>query len=292
VFIHDPRKGVTLAERFSLEGNPSIQQDWATQTITYTDADGMMQLKEVAFTPANFALLEGRFKKHFKVIPASDDLVEVAEYIKLSDAERLNKSAFIWSTDNQQKLIRLLVTAPIVALVEERLRNWRMLQYISGQQLVKVEKDYQTQLKQWQQRYQQAITSKEEAIDSIANGLAELAMTSGAFSPAQSIPVMEMNEQAVEAPATICATAKPLVTIDAAEQCECTDCKTCYQQVDELFEKVTIIDNGVPKTVSRVIPGALDSVEMTDDLIKRSARIVDQCDAEIIHFNAPTAQEA
>ncbi|WP_019616120.1 2-oxoacid:acceptor oxidoreductase family protein [Psychromonas ossibalaenae] len=287
VFVHDPRKGETLAQRFSLEGNPDLLQDWAAQTITYTDADGMTQLKQVPFTPADFALHEGRFKKHFQAVDSCASLVETADYIALTPSERIDKVPFIWSTDKQRHLIQLRVSDSIIALTEERLRNWRMLQYISGQHLVKIERDYQQQLKQWQLHYQQAVEAKEQTIDSIANGLAELAMTAGVFSPDQSIPVTQV-EAAQSADST---ENKPLVVISDEQQGECTDCKTCYQQLSELFEKITIVDNGTTKVVSRVIPGALENTVINDELINRAARIADECDAEIIQLNTPATAE-
>ncbi|HEY7866132.1 MAG TPA: 2-oxoacid:acceptor oxidoreductase family protein [Psychromonas sp.] len=289
VFVHDPRKGETLAERFSLEGNPEILQDWAMQTITYSDPDGMTQLKQLPFTPADFALQEGRFKKHFQALDSNASLVAVADYIALSASERIDKVPFVWSTDKQRHLIQLRVSDSIIALTEERLRNWRMLQYISGQHLVKIEQDYQGQIKQWQQRYQQAIEAREQTIDSIANGLAELAMTAGAFSPLQSIPVTRV--EATPSVSSAAAANNPLVVISDEDQGKCTDCKTCYQQLSELFEKIIIVDNGVAKVVSRVIPGALENTAMTDQLISRAARIVEQCDAEIIQLNVPAAME-
>ena len=291
VFVHDPRKGETLAERFSLEGNPEVQQDWATQTITYVDDDGMTQLKQVPFTPADFALHEGRFKKHFKPVDINKPLVEVADYIALSPSERVGKVPFIWSTNNQHCLIQLSVSDSIIALTEERLRNWRMLQYISGQHVVQIEQEHQRQIEQWQQRYEQAVEAKEQAIDTIANGLAELAMTAGTVSPQQTIPVTQVDVVQPEAKTSAAATKQPLVVIPDEEQHLCTDCKTCYQQLGELFEKTTIVDDGVAKVVSRVIPGALDNIEITDELINRASRIADECDAEIIHFTAPAAAE-
>ncbi|WP_028863764.1 2-oxoacid:acceptor oxidoreductase family protein [Psychromonas aquimarina] len=289
VFVHDPRKGETLAQRFSLEGNPEVQQDWAEQIITYTDADGMTQLKQVPFTPADFALHEGRFKKHFKVVNSSASLLEVADYIALSASQRRGKVPFVWATDKQRRLIQLSVSDSIIVLTEERLRNWRMLQQISGQHLVKVEQDYQQQIQQWQQRCQQAVEAKEQTIDSIANGLAELAMTTGPLSAEQSIPVTQV--EAVQSAVNTSGADKPLVVISDEEQSECTDCKTCYQQLGELFEKVTIVDNGAAKVVSRVIPGALENTVITDELISRAARIAAECDAEIIHLNSPAAAE-
>ncbi len=288
VFVHDPRKGATLAERFSLDGNPEMQQDWATQTITYVDEDGMTQLKQVPFTPADFALYEGRFKKHFRMASDSEDLIEVADYLRLSSSERAAKTPFIWSVDNRQRLIQLCVTDSIIALTEERLRNWRMLQYISGMQTAQIERDYQQQLELWQQRYEQLLDEKERAMDSIADGLAELAMSGSTFSAQQSIPVTQIDTTAQSSSSVANA---PLVTITEDEQAQCTDCKTCYQQLGELFEKITIVEDGSPKVVSRVIPGALDKVTMTDELVNRASRIADECDAEIIHFNAAVTAE-
>ena len=69
---------------------------------------------------------------------------------------------------------------------------------------------------------------------------------------------------------------------------KCTNCKVCYQDVSELFEKTTIVVEGASKVVSRVIPGVFDRVELTADLVQRASRVADECDAEIIRFNLPT----
>ena len=289
VFVHDPSKGDTLAERFSLEGNPEMQQDWATQTLTYVDDDGMTQLKQVPFTPADFAWQEGRFKKHFQVVDDNAALVEVADYVALSISERVGKMPFIWSTDPQHRLIRRSVSESILALTEERLRNWRMLQYLSGQHLVKIEQAHQQQLQQWQQRYQQALDDKEQAIDTIANGLADLAMTADEHE--QRIPVTQVDVVKSDATAGAKGATPPWVDIPEEEQSQCTDCKTCYQQFSELFEKTTIVEHGVAKVVGRVIPGVLERIEVTEELIHRASHIADECDAEIIHVNTSAAVE-
>ncbi|MDG3088055.1 2-oxoacid:acceptor oxidoreductase family protein [Vibrio hannami] len=288
VFVHDPRKGATLAERFSIEGNPEQNQDWATHIISYQDSDGMMQLKEVPFTPADFALYEGRFKKHFNVLVDDGSAVELADYVAMSADERLDKTPFIWSVNQHQHLTQLQVSDSIVSLTEERLRNWHMLQYLSGQHMSGLEDTYQQQVDEWKQNYQQALNSNDQTIESIANGLAELAMATGAMG--DSIPVTQIDTAPV-ASASVLGETLPLVSIDEEEENLCTDCKTCYQQLGELFEKTTIIEDGVPKVVSHVIPGALDSVEITEELINRAHRIADECDAEIIHFNAPASAE-
>jgi pyruvate ferredoxin oxidoreductase beta subunit len=52
--IHDPRKGDTLRERISLQGNPAINEDWWTNPKTGQQVDFL-----------DFARSEGRFSKHF-----------------------------------------------------------------------------------------------------------------------------------------------------------------------------------------------------------------------------------
>ncbi len=68
---------------------------------------------------------------------------------------------------------------------------------------------------------------------------------------------------------------------------KCTNCKTCYQDVSELFEKTTIMVAGEAKEVSRLIPGVFDKVKLTPDLVRRASRVAADCDAEIIRFNQP-----
>jgi pyruvate ferredoxin oxidoreductase beta subunit len=53
LFTYDPRRGPTLAERLSLQGNPALREDWATSPIG----------EPVDFLA--FARSEGRFAPHF-----------------------------------------------------------------------------------------------------------------------------------------------------------------------------------------------------------------------------------
>jgi pyruvate/2-oxoacid:ferredoxin oxidoreductase beta subunit len=53
LFTYDPRRGPSMAERLSLQGNPALREDWATA------ADG------TAVDFLAFARTEGRFSQHF-----------------------------------------------------------------------------------------------------------------------------------------------------------------------------------------------------------------------------------
>ena len=54
LLVYDPRKGSTIKERLSLQGNPSVKDDWYANPKT----------KEPV-TFLDFARSEGRFAKHF-----------------------------------------------------------------------------------------------------------------------------------------------------------------------------------------------------------------------------------
>ena len=64
---------------------------------------------------------------------------------------------------------------------------------------------------------------------------------------------------------------------------KCTNCKTCYQDASDLFEKTMITVGGQTREVARLIPGVLDHIAVTPELLSRIARVAANCDAEIIH---------
>jgi pyruvate-ferredoxin/flavodoxin oxidoreductase len=133
VFVHDPNGGETLAERFSLQGNPAPKEDWAEKTLKYVDGEGREQTLKTPLTPADFAHQEGRFKRQFRPKVLAEEVVgvPVAEYIDLPAAEREGKTPFIWEVVNGA-LVRFAVSPPVVALVEDRRRNWRQLRALAG----------------------------------------------------------------------------------------------------------------------------------------------------------------
>jgi pyruvate-ferredoxin/flavodoxin oxidoreductase len=292
VFVHDPRNGDTLAERFSLEGNPEIGKDWVTTSLEYLDENGQAQLMEIPFTAADFAVHEGRFKKHFAPANGSGDLVPIHEYIDLAAEERYGKTPFVWSTDAERRLIELAVSPAIVELTEERRRNWRMLEYLGGLHVERMEESHRLELDEWKQKYELANTEREGSIDSIARGMAELAAATGA--PAtprvQTVPVSAIAtapKAESSAPPASQGAGGPLVEITDEDQPKCTNCKTCYQDLSELFERTKIMVDGQPKEVSRVIPGVFEKIQITPELIQKAARVADDCDAEIIRFHQP-----
>jgi pyruvate-ferredoxin/flavodoxin oxidoreductase len=135
LFRFDPDAGTTFSECVSLEGNPSLDQDWPTYTLKYKDESGSEQSMTLPMTFADFAATEARFLKQFKKAPPetwNENMVMLADFLKLDKDEREGKFPFIWAVDQKNRLMRLLVTEDMVRSTEERLQFWHQLRGIAG----------------------------------------------------------------------------------------------------------------------------------------------------------------
>jgi pyruvate-ferredoxin/flavodoxin oxidoreductase len=215
--------------------------------------------------------------------------VPIHEFIDLPKDARAGKVPFVWSTDDEQRLCKLEVANTIVHLVEERRRYWRTLQYLAGRHVEKLDADHHVELEALQQRYQESVAAKESSLDSIARAMSELAAASSA--PAANLSAVLAPFGAGQgAPAPTAApaagsgngAATNLPTIHDEDVAKCVNCKTCYQQVPELFEMTTVVEGGAPKEVARMIPGVLERIKVTPELAARVARVAANCDSEII----------
>ena len=286
VFVHDPRRGHDLHARFSLEGNPDPDRDWATTRLEYAD-DGAPKLLELPLTPASFALEEARFKKQFRALAADADAVPIHDYVELTPTERAGKTPFVWTAGDDRRLARLEVSNAIVRLVEERRKYWRTLQVLAGRQAHRLDSAHRAELEALQQRYRESVAQRETSLDLIARAMSELASSSSAPGDALGGALAPFGD----APAPVAGTTTPnadagtgpgLPTIRDEDVAKCTNCKTCYQDVSELFEKTKIVADGAAREVAHTIPGAPARVKITPELQSRLARVAAECDAEII----------
>ena len=91
-----------------------------------------------------------------------------------------------------------------------------------------------------------------------------------------------MPSASAAAPAAPAAAANGEALATITDQTKCTNCKTCYQDMSEVFEKTRIVVDGVAKEVGRIIPGVLEHLTVTPELKAKVAKIAANCDAEII----------
>ncbi|MCC7276907.1 MAG: 2-oxoacid:acceptor oxidoreductase family protein [Chromatiaceae bacterium] len=135
LFRYDPDAGTTFAECCSIEGNPNLEDDWISWAVQYQDEAGKEQRMEVPMTFADFAMTEGRFRKHFRKAPPetwNDAMVPLHEFLDLDTEEREGKFPFIWGVDGKNRLMRALVSHELVLSCEERRGFWRQLRGLVG----------------------------------------------------------------------------------------------------------------------------------------------------------------
>jgi pyruvate-ferredoxin/flavodoxin oxidoreductase len=130
----DPDAGTAWADCLSLDGNPSVEDDWPTYTFEHLDENGESRSMELPLTIADWAATEGRFRKHFKKAKASDDseFILFHEYVALSIERREGKTPFIYVLGTDKRAERWTVSVEIVRLAEERLQYWAQLRELAG----------------------------------------------------------------------------------------------------------------------------------------------------------------
>jgi len=136
LFRYDPDAGSTFEECCSIEGNPQIERDWISWSIDYTNEDGEPASLEVPLTFADFALTEGRFRKHFRKAPPetwNDSMVPLAEFLELDEDDREGRFPYIWGVDGKNRLMRVLVSQELVLSCEERQQFWAQLRGLCGE---------------------------------------------------------------------------------------------------------------------------------------------------------------
>jgi pyruvate-ferredoxin/flavodoxin oxidoreductase len=190
---------------------------------------------------------------------------------------------FVWSTEADGRLVKLAVAPAVVHLVAERRKYWRTLQYLAGQPIASMDIAHRNEVEALKSRYAALAAEREHSLDEIARAMSELATASGAPAGRGGFATSFGAAPAAAAPAAAAVAtggAPVAMTDDAVEKC--SNCKTCYQDLPELFEKTTVMVAGGAKEVGHLIVGAVDKVTITDELKVRIARVVANCDAEII----------
>jgi pyruvate-ferredoxin/flavodoxin oxidoreductase len=135
LLIYDPAAGEAMADRLSLDGNPSVDDVWPTYDLRYTDPDGKEQVLTLPVTIADWAATEARFKKHFRLVPHdvdTDALMPFDAYMAAGAEDRAGKTPFIHALGADGHLGRLSVSEEIVELTADRLELWHQLRQMAG----------------------------------------------------------------------------------------------------------------------------------------------------------------
>jgi ferredoxin len=143
LFRYDPGAGESWAERFSLDGNPSPDQPWVTQTWDYQDRSGATATLSESLTYAHVAAQNPALRRHFCVIPPeawAEDQVPMVTYLSEYRDEPPPTLPYIWILDEDGRLQRAVITRELAYAARDRDRTWRLLQELAGIRSVRVER--------------------------------------------------------------------------------------------------------------------------------------------------------
>ena len=135
VFRYNPDLGQNPPDALDLEGNPALDEDWPSFTLSYVDEDGNPGKMDIPLTFADYAATEARFRKQFRKAPRdtwNEDMVPIAEFLTMDDEEREGLYPYVWAVDKKNRLSRLICSQSIVKSTEDRRNFWRMLKSLTG----------------------------------------------------------------------------------------------------------------------------------------------------------------
>jgi ferredoxin len=136
LFHYDPEAGETWAKRLDFTSNPDPESDWPTSEVTGPGEPAGAR-RRLAFTYADYALLEPHLHGDFSLLPvglASDELVELADYLQLDADAARRRVPFVWALVGMTpgSMQRVAVRRNLVDACRDRLRFWHLLQELAG----------------------------------------------------------------------------------------------------------------------------------------------------------------
>lgn len=129
-FRFDPEQGLEWADWMSVEANEAFDADWVSHAVP---ADGLPEA--FALTPADLLFLDGRFAAQFHLLdPSVDspDLMDVAEWTRLSRSDRQGRIPFLWLSTPEGLAARAVASPMIMRAVLLARKRWHLLQEWSG----------------------------------------------------------------------------------------------------------------------------------------------------------------
>ncbi len=266
LFKYDPDGGTTADECFDLSGNPAMDADWPTYTLTYRQGSREKTM-ELPLTFADFAITETRFRKHFRMAPPdswNEKMVPLHEFLELDESEREDRFPFIWTVDRKNHLSRLLVDRSMVESCEDRRDFWTMLRALGG-----VRKSAPS-IPEIEARVRQDVAQRMAEVLARMVGGETAVPAPAAASPAAASPAVAPTEPAQQEAGDYMA---PWLDTD-----DCTSCDECIKINSSVFEynedkKAFIKDpNAGPYS----------------DLV----RAAEKCTAQVIHPGLPRDRSA
>ncbi|MHC4826855.1 MAG: ferredoxin [Planctomycetota bacterium] len=261
-FHYNPEGGETWARRLDFSSNPQPVADWPVYTLPCRNNEGEDSTLPIAFTFADFALMEPGYRGHIRILPnavTGDELVSIGAYLALPPDEAAERVPFLWAADGDNRLHRVVITQRLAFACRDRLAYWRTLQELAGvrneyvreaveSERQRLEGEFAEKRDELEQAHAAALAeARAEAAGVAMRNLAEalLAGDAAQLAPLPSSPATAPPPPPIEAHATDEAAAAEAVVEEEEEEVEveepwidtplCTSCNDCFDINAQLF---------------------------------------------------------
>lgn len=231
-FSYDPGAGRGMAARFDIASNPQPENDWPAYELEYQDNELQRQSEMVAFTLADFAVLDTRYADYFADVPDdswTENMLPVADFLELDDEQALDHVPYVTLIDEENRLHRLVVDDKLIRVARRGAERWRMLQEEGGIKNSLVAAAIEKARAEWQVEQEQALKALREELHEAAPAAGEKAPPAAKASDVVSTSVaaeVEVAEEEVEAGNPD----EPYI-----ETPRCTTCDECTAKNDRMF---------------------------------------------------------
>lgn len=221
-FVYDPSAGDGWAARFSVDANPQADRDWPLRRVIYEEQALAIKAEEPPFTYADFALCDGRFARHFALVPRekwSDRQVPAER--ALADPSRASESIpFVYAVDDEDRLWRAVIDRRLMAQLEQARAAWVSLRELGGVENSHVARALAEAERHWEARL---LAAESKPAASPATAPEEPA-------PSQASPPVGEAATETAAPAEAREPGEAFI-----ETSRCTSCNECIQVNDKMF---------------------------------------------------------
>lgn len=243
--VFDPGKGNTLAECFSLAGNPQPDRDWPIHSFSYEDDQMQTVTEGLSFTAVDFLGTdpcaardwEGRLLtgvalantvqspagecRWLKPVPRqewNEEMVPLAQVLDASPELNGSREPFVLAVDSNDRLQRVLVSTAAVRHAQQTARRWHHLQELGGIHNSHAIRAVNQAREAWESenRKQESRLSSEMKLQEPET-------------PAAAVVAVESNEKAAPAPA-------PSRDEAWIETPRCTSCNECVNRNNRMFK--------------------------------------------------------
>ncbi len=248
LFFYDPEAGRSWARRLDFSENPAPAEDWPVEELEATSGDGKAETLRLAFTFADFAVLEASYGSHFQLLDdemVTEDLVPVADYLDLDDEAAAEKIPFVWVVGADARAHRAAVTRRLALACRDRRGFWHTLQELAGVHSEYVEEAVARARKEAEAEHRRELESlREEIADEVVERIVRALVSEEALL-APAAPAAEAPAAAPVAEAGPAADVdeEPAAEPEAEEEPEeayvdtelCTTCNDCININPRIF---------------------------------------------------------